>query len=256
MRLGDGTWASWLAMSDEASGAILYTVAFPTRYWTQVEATEIRAHLQHAFGDWGLPQTLRFDNGRPWGTSSAVPSDMSLWLVGLGLGLAFGRPARSTDNAGIERVHGVLNGWVEPGQCVDLAHLQQQLAEFSDLQRARYPLADKQPRLQRYPELLTNSRAYAPHLDRARWSLQRVYDYLATFRFQRRVAVNGRVALLNRDYSMGRASAGRTVAIQMDPVAHQWVVYDDYGRVLKQFQPKDLTYSTFFNMTLAQRRRK
>ena len=56
MRLGDGTWASWLAMSDEASGAILYTVAFPTRYWTQVEATEIRAHLQHAFGDWGLPQ--------------------------------------------------------------------------------------------------------------------------------------------------------------------------------------------------------
>ena len=181
---------------------------------------------------------------------------MSLWLVGLGLGLAFGRPARSTDNAGIERVHGVLNGWVEPGQCVDFAHLQQQLAEFSDLQRARYPLADKRPRLQRYPELLTNSRAYAPHLDRARWSLQRVYDYLATFRFQRRVAVNGRVALLNRDYSMGRASAGRTVAIQMDPVAHQWVVYDDYGRVLKQFQPKDLTYSTFFNMTLAQRRRK
>lgn len=254
--LEDGTWASWLAISDEASGAILYTAAFPQRYWGQLDVILIREQLQQAFVQWGLPRRLRFDNGYPWGTYNAVPTDMSLWLVGLGLQVLFGRPARSTDNAVVERAHGVLNAWVEPRQRTDFADLQQGLAYFTRWQRERYPVSDGQTRLMRYPELQHNPRRYEPQADRQMWSLQAVYNYLACFRFQRKVTVTGVITLLNRTYSVGRALYRRTIAVQMDPTTWQWVVYDDYGRPLKHLAPKGLTYETLFDMTLAQRRKK
>jgi hypothetical protein len=40
IRLADGTWGSWLVVSDEASGAILSTA---------VRATAVPAHLQQTF---------------------------------------------------------------------------------------------------------------------------------------------------------------------------------------------------------------
>ncbi len=58
--------------------------------------------------EWGRPEQMRLDNGMPWGTQSTLPSAMGLWLVGLGIELRYGRPARSTDNAVVERSHGVL----------------------------------------------------------------------------------------------------------------------------------------------------
>lgn len=198
---------------------------------------------------------MRFDNGTPWGTSSPVPSALALWLVGLGIEPVLGRPKRSTDNAVVERSHGVLNGWVEPQQCADFEDLHNTLQHFVAFQRERYPYHQGRSRLQTHPELMHQPRPYLSTQDAQMWSLQKVLDYLASFRFQRKVEVNGRITLLNREYFLGRAFKRQTVAVQMDAQTQQWVIYDEYGQEIARHDPKDLTYETIFDMTLAYRRR-
>jgi len=198
---------------------------------------------------------MRFDNGHPWGTSSPVPSALALWLAGLGIQPVFGRPRQSTDNAVVERGHGVLNGWVDPAHCPDFSHLCLELDRFATLQRERYPVTTGRSRLELHPDLLACPRPYRPAEDKHLWSSQCMFDYLATFRFHRKVELNGRITLLNRTYSVGRDYKRRTLAVQLDADTHEWVVYEDDGRELRRFVPKDLDYTTISQFTLAYRAR-
>ena len=88
----------------------------------------VKRVLQTTLQRWGLPETIRLDNGAPWGTQSRLPSALGLWLVGLGVALSYGRPGCSIDNAVVERSHGVLSQWVDPAWCADFATCQAQLA--------------------------------------------------------------------------------------------------------------------------------
>jgi len=198
---------------------------------------------------------MRFDNGVPWGTTTKVPSALALWLVGLDIQPVWGRPRQSTDNAVVERSHGTLNGWVEPEHSPHFEALQNKLQHFVWIQRERYPACEGKTRLEAYPNLLTNDRHYDPQQEAQIWSLQAVYDYLATFRFHRKVEVNGRITLLNREYSLGRSFRRQTLAVQMDAHTHQWIVYDEYGTQFQRFPPKDLTYDVIISMTLGYRSR-
>lgn len=100
------------------------------------------------------------DNGMPWGTQSKLPSALGLWLVGIGVSLIYGRPARSTDNAVVERSHGVLDKWVEPHTCEDFADCEARLAWAVHTQRERYPVDKEQSRIQKHPDLYANPRGY------------------------------------------------------------------------------------------------
>ena len=199
---------------------------------------------------------MRFDNGHPWGTTSKVPSALALWLVGIGIQPVFGRPRQSTDNAVVERSHGILNGWIEPTQCADFDELTKRVAEFTYFQRAQYPVSDGKSRLELYPELLACPRRYEAGEDKTLWSKTAVLDYLSTFGFQRKVEVNGRVTLLSREYFLGRDYKRQTVSIHLDKEHEQWVFCDDYGAEIKRLTPIDLNYQTISQMTLAYRKRK
>jgi hypothetical protein len=198
---------------------------------------------------------MRFDNGHPWGTCSPVPSALSLWLVGLDIQPLFGRPHQSTDNAVVERAHGVLTSWVEPTHCADFQQLALTLTHFVTVQRERYPLTDGRSRLDHFPELAASQRPYSPADEPTLWSLDRVLTYLATFRFFRKVEANGRMTVLNREYSVGRAYQRRTLAVQLDGLTGLWVIFDEDGQEIQRFVPKDLSYATISQMTLAFRRR-
>lgn len=93
----------------------------PIRRWNSVEPVQLKAVLQALMHRWGLPEALRVDNGASWGTQSSVPWALALCLVGLGVRVVYARPARSTPNAVVERSQGVLNAWVEPAACANVA---------------------------------------------------------------------------------------------------------------------------------------
>ena len=196
------------------------------------------------------------DNGFPWGTNSKLPSAMGLWLVGLGIDLLYGRPARSTDNAVVERSHGVLAMWVEPQQCADFVACQQRCAWAEHTQRSRYRLANGQTRVETYPELYANPRGYEPEQDSWQWSRNRVRHYLRGFRFQRKVEKNGRITLFANTYSIGSAYARRYIEIHFDEVTDCWVMCDEFGHELRRHLAKELTYTQISQLQLAKRRRK
>ncbi len=205
--------------------------------------------------EWGCPERIRMDNGMPWGTQSTLPSAMGLWLVGLGIELIYGRPARSTDNAVVERSHGVLVNWVEPEQCADFADCQQQLVWAVKTQRERYRLASRQTRRQAYPGLYTNERSYSPEQELEQWSLDRIRHYLACFRFQRKVECNGRITLFANHYSAGRRYARQYIEVQLDASTDQWVMRDEYGQDICRHPAKELSYEQISQLRLAKRRR-
>lgn len=205
--------------------------------------------------EWGCPERIRVDNGMPWGTQSPLPSALGLWLVGLGIELIYGRPARSTDNAVVERSHGVLVNWVEPAQCVDFADCQQQLAWAVQTQRERYRLANRQTRRQTYPGLYANARPYQPEAEPQHWSLDRVRHYLARFHFQRKVECNGRITLFANQYSVGRQYARQHIEVHLDASTDEWVMCDEYGHELRRHPAKELSYEQISQLRLAKRRR-
>lgn len=163
--------------------------------------------------------------------------------------------ARSTDNAVVERSHGVLNGWVEPHQCLNFEDCQHRLAWALHTQRERYPLADGRTRDQAYPELRQNGRRYTPAHEAAQWEMARVCAYLARFQFQRKVEKNGRITLFANTYSVGRAYQRQYLTVQLDGLSRQWVISDDTGVEIGRYEAKELDYDLIQNLMLARRRR-
>jgi len=195
------------------------------------------------------------DNGSPWGTQSPLPSALGLWLVGLGIRPLYGRPARSTDNAVVERDHGVLAQWVEPGTCADFADCQQRLAWAEVTQRERYRAPNGYSRSQAYPALYTNPRGYAPQQERAEWDLGRVTAYLSQFHFRRKVEKYGQMTLFANTYGIGRAYSRQMVEIQLDAATGEWVIRDDDGQEIQRHPNRELTYDQISHLRLAKRRK-
>ena len=204
---------------------------------------------------WGRPMKLRVDNGSPWGTQQTLPSALALWLVGLGVTPIYGRPARSTDNAIVERSHGVLAQWVEPSRCVDAAMFQQRLDWASHTQRERYRSPDGYTRRDAFPDLYLNPRTYHPDDERQLWHLQRVADYLADFRFVRKVEKKGQIMLFANTYGVGQGYARQFVEVSLDPLTHEWCVRDEYGTELQRHPAQELSYDLISQLQLAKRRR-
>lgn len=195
------------------------------------------------------------DNGLPWGTTSKLPSAFALWLVGLGIEVLYGRPARSTDNAVVERSHGVLNQWVEPQHCQDEQDCQQRLAWAVQTQRERYRVAKGQTRLQAYPGLHANVRGYCVEDESRLWSWAPIRRYLSGFRFQRKVERNGQITLFANRYQVGKPYARQVLEVTFDALTDQWVMRDEYGQEVQRHRAKELSYEHISQLQLAKRRR-
>lgn len=204
---------------------------------------------------WGRPVRLRVDNGSPWGTQSVVPSALALWLVGLGVLPVYGRPARSTDNAVVERSHGVLAAWVEPARCADFASLQSRVTWAVHTQRERYHAVNGQPRVEAFPDLLTNPRPYALDMEATLWQMERVKGYLSQFVFRRKVEPNGRVTLFANSYTVGRAYSRSHVTLQLNAESGEWVVQDEHGQELRRLPAHELDEQCIQQLQLGKRRK-
>lgn len=211
--------------------------------------------LQNLMTFWGRPEKIRVDNGTPWGTASKLPSAMGLWLVGLDIVLLYGRPARSTDNAVVERSHGVLAQWVEADQCPDFTACEQRLAWAVHTQRERYRIDWGQTRIQKHRDLYANPRGYEAQQDSQVWSRYRVRQYLSGFSFQRKVEKNGSITLFANRYAVSPAYARRYVEVHFDEVTDQWIICDEFGEELRRHPVKELRYEWISQLCLAKRRR-
>jgi hypothetical protein len=169
--------------------------------------------------------------------------------------LIYGRPRQSTDNAIVERDHGVLAQWVEPQQCADFEACQRQVAWAAHTQRERYRSPHGYTRAQTFPDLFSNPHLYAPQDDPQRWQQARVAHYLSRFIFQRKVEINGRVTLFANTYSLGKAYARQTIQITFDPDTYEWCFSDEQAHLIRRHPTKEVFYESISQLRLAKRRR-
>jgi hypothetical protein len=255
VRLQAGQAICWLRISDEYTGAVLHTKVFPVGRWDQVGASAVQTELRHAWARWGRPERLRVDNGAPWGGGGDLPTNLALWVWGLGIAVIWNHPRRPKENAVVERSQGVSQRWIEPHTCANAQECQQRLDRMDRLQRDKYPSVQGRSRRQAYPQLTFSGRAYRRAWEARHWNLHRALDGLAEYAVRRRVDGKGQVSLYERPHYVGITYRGQDVYATVDPVTREWVFLDPAGKVVKRRPAAELTKERIVGLSVAQKRK-
>lgn len=212
----------------------------PLGCWNQVSPAAVRDQLRAAQARWGLPVRYRVDNGSPWGSWGDFPTELALWVMGLGVGMHWNTPKRPVENGVVERSQGTSNRWCEPWTCSTAEELQERLIGTDRLYRESYPYRNGQSRMTIYPGLVHSGRPYDPSQEAEQWQWSRVAEHLATYSVERTVDRSGMISLYNRGYYVGKTHQGKKVSVIFDPQSEEWVISDEEGRELRHLPAKQL----------------
>jgi transposase InsO family protein len=97
-----------------------------------VATSGVQPHLTEVFQRYGLPLRLNADNGAPWGSPRLAGhglSELSVWLIRLGIRVSHSAPYHPQTNGKIERFHRSLKAEVLAGR--SFADLQQTQNAFA-----------------------------------------------------------------------------------------------------------------------------
>lgn len=212
----------------------------------------VQTALLEVLAQWGCPQAIKVDNGRPFGDpgSDVIPV-LALWLIGLGIDMIWNRPRCPTDNAKVERMQGVTANWAEPAHCATLERLQQQLDQATEIQRNQYRVRrlQGQRRSEAYPDLLAGGRAYQADA----FDLKRILAFLAQGNWVRKVSKVGQIAFYNQRWQIGARYRKQRVCIRLDAASLQWVVSDEDGHAIKRFSAGFICRDNIWGLSLCQR---
>ncbi len=252
--LHTGREVSWLRIVDEFTAAVMKTKVYDDSSFGHVGARPVQAQLRRVFSDWGRPERFRVDNGVPWGSRGDFPTDVALWLIGLGIGIVWNKPRCPQQNPVVERFQGVGKRWAEPGGCRSAEELQQRLDEFDRLQREEYPYREDKSRLEVFPELKHSPRPYSRAWEREHWNHALVLEHLSEYLVTRCVDHGGKISIYNREYYVGKQHQGEAVSVMLDPQTVQWVILDEEGRQLRAHAAEQLTAERIVALDVTRRR--
>jgi hypothetical protein len=210
--------------------------------------------LRRAFADWGLPRRFRVDNGVPWGSKGDWPTELALWLIGLGVGVTWNTPRRPQENGVVERSQGTATRWCEPWTCGSPGELQTRLEQMDRVHRESYPYRGRPSRVACHPTLTHSGRPYLPGSEDALWDWARVTAHLAGYAVVRRVNQNGMVSIYNRGHYVGRVHQGKEVYVTFDPETNEWVFSDASGRELRHKPATEMSPERVMGLDITDRR--
>ncbi len=211
--------------------------------------------MRQLFARWGLPEQLRVDNGTPWGSRGDLPTDLVLWLAGLGLRVRANPPRRPQDNGVVERFQGVGKSWAEPQRCGSAAQLQARLDVLDRWQRELYPAIAGRSRTAAYPGLRHSGRVYDPTQEPSTWELRKAWELLGSHLVPRQVDQQGKVSLYNRPYSVGLLWAGRTIWVGFDSEQGAWMFQDERGHEIRRQEATEISAAAIRSLEVTHRRR-
>ena len=132
---------------------------------SKVHPQEVQTALIQIFQQWGMPKSVRVDNGMPLGDPQrkSIP-ELALWLTAIGIEVFFNRPRRPTDNAKVERMQRTTKNWACIEQAKDYQDLAQRLQYVGLIQREHFKVSrlENKTRMQAFPDLTNNLRKYDP----------------------------------------------------------------------------------------------
>jgi transposase len=196
--------------------------------------------LRLAFTEWGLPDRIAVDHDSVFYDNtckSPFPTRFHLWLLALGVDLAFGRPGQPTDQATVERSHQTWAWQALEGQTFAewdrvRAYLEQR-RHFLNYRLPCRTLGDLPP-LVAHPEALQPRRLYRPEWEMELLDLSRVYVYLSEGQWFRQVSQVGTVSLGRQTYGLGVTWSRESVEVTFDSADRRLVFRSADGKQEKR----------------------
>jgi len=205
----------------------------------QVSPKQIRQKLIELFQEWGMPLSIRVDNGMPLGDPQrkSIP-ELSLWILSKSIEVIFNRPRQPTDNAKVERMQRTTKNWAVIDQAENIADLEQRLNSAIIIQREKFAVSRLQnrTRLEAYPALLANKRSY----DAESFDTKKAYQRLADCSFVRKVSSQGQISLYGQKYSVPKQHKATFVHIKFDPKLIIWKIFDEHNKFILHTQANNL----------------
>jgi hypothetical protein len=220
-----------------------------------VPPNDTQVELRKAFTRWGRPQRLRVDNGAPWGSSGDLPTDLELWLKGLGVGLECNPPRSPQDNGKVERSQGTAKQWGEPGQCDTPEEFQKRLDVMDLIQREEYPSLGGRSRLEAYPGLANSGRPYTPQWEETAWDFEAAAAHLSGYVARRLASRSGKISVYNKNYHVGILHSNKAVYLTFDPDTIEWVVSDGEGCQLSRKRSEEISRENILALRVTHRRK-
>jgi hypothetical protein len=252
--LGCGQKVSWLRLTDECSGAFLQTTVFAQAKFNQVAPAAVQQALRRTLAAWGLPGWMRVDNGFPWGSAGDLPTDLALWMIGLGVQLWWNNPGCPQENGVVERSQGTGKRWGEPHTCQSASELQRRIDELDELQRCFYDYREGKSRMGWYPGLLHSGRRYDEASEEGLWQWQRVAEHLGGYCVRRKVDEKGQIWIYNRHYYAGKRYAREHLLVEFNEAKRCWVALTESGAVVREIQATELSAERVRGLDVTHRR--
>jgi len=198
---------------------------------------------------------MRVDNGVPWGSWGEFPTDLSLWIIGLGVAMHWNNARRPQENVVVERSQGTSARWCEPWTCDSPEELQRRLERMDRLYRDVYPYRERLSRTKYFATLAHSGRRYDPVRESVQWEWSRVAAHLATYVVTRKVDSTGQVSLYSRGHYVGVIHGKKEVYVMYDPNRNEWVISDSAGNQLRSLPATWLNPQAVMDLEVTHRRK-
>lgn len=209
----DGTRVDPLTISDGASRYLIRCRAV-----ARTNGDNVRAQFTAAFQEFGMPRVLRTDNGVPFATVGLGGlSDLSVWLIRLGITPERIRPGQPQENGAHERMHKTLKQETANPPRTNLAEQQRAFdrfqTEYNEI-RPHESLGMKTPADVYFP----SARAFPRKLPKVEYVVGSI---------TRLVTTNGTITFKDKQIYLSNALIDQHVRIEED--GNDWNVW--YGPV-------------------------
>lgn len=214
------------------------------------KAEEYQRVLRRAFVRYGLPEQISLDHDSAFydnKSASPFPSRIHLWLIALGVEVRFIHKRPPLEHARIERHHQTIAWQAFDGQTfADLTDLQQSLQARILFLNQEYPTnaLKGQPPLQAFPQARHSSRVFHTQSEEQLLNMQRVYAYLKSARWFRKVSSVGTFSLGGYLYNASTHFAEQTLEITFDQEIGKLVCLPEKSETAFHLDVKGLTKST------------
>jgi hypothetical protein len=207
--------------------------------------------LREAFQRWGRPDRLRVDNGHPWGSTGDLPTELELWLMGLGIETVHNPPARPQANGVVERSQEIGQRWSDASRRGSAAEVESALREMDAHQREGFP-EPARSRLRLFPKLAHSGRPYAAADEPALWSETEMRRRLSEYAVVRRINARGLISVYGKNHYVGKRHADRSATVRLDSDSGDWL-FELTGGPLVGRTPAGLSRETILSRQVTTR---
>lgn len=217
---------------------------------THANTQDYQLVLRRAFVCYGLPEQISLDHDSVFydnQTASPFPTNLHLWLIGLGIAVRFIHQPPPAEHARIERNHQTITKQAVLGQTFNKqVELQNGLTGRIFFLNHDYPSHSLkgQPPLTAYPQAEHSQRPYRLEWEPDFLNLHRIYTYLAQGRWFRQTSSTGTFSLGAQRYNARTKLARQTLEITFDPQTAEFICLPEKSTTAFRLPAQGLTKET------------